>query len=639
MILTVTNRTLGSVVLNSELGSVGPRKTVHLDLTIDEIERSRVDLVRLASSGIITFSTTKTSNATDDAAEGATVAYADSSGGGGGGVPTSREVIAGNGLDGGGALSSDVTIEVQAADASISVTGAGLSVGVIDNTQHGSRSGGSLHAAVVAAGASGFMTGADKTKLDGLPASAVPTTLQVNTTAPLSGGGALSGNLTLTISAATTGAAGSMSAADKTKLDGVETLADVTDAANVAAAGAVMTPGGVADGDLIVRSAGAWARLPAGTNGHSLQLVGGTPTWNAQASGGSPQFRGLRGFTTTSYYQRASGSVLQGNANPGFDVMLAVILDVVEGGGFGTREIVSNSYQFIENGYMVGVDDVRPTFNITDGANQRFGVFFGGWARGRQGKSLVFLNVGYNHGASQRFFVVNGVDYLRASQTGYTPGSSLPVRLGFNADGGSASARSLTVVGYAMRTSGELSASQREEAMRTFLTTGNFPTSLFNHRFPMTGLTLGAAPATLVDDIAGINMTLVGSSVTVVDDGYTGQALTASPTSDETVTFNGSFLPLPTQLVASAGPTAISANSVRCNTASVAPTVVTPQFPPSGVEIVVFDLAGNAAANNITINAYAGQLINGSGSTTITTNYGYRRLMFGGTNWTIVGSS
>jgi hypothetical protein len=37
------------------------------------------------------------------------------------------------------------------------------------------------------------------------------------------------------------GAAGFMSGADKTKLDGVEALADVTDAANVAAAGAVMT--------------------------------------------------------------------------------------------------------------------------------------------------------------------------------------------------------------------------------------------------------------------------------------------------------------------------------------------------------------------------------------------------------------
>jgi hypothetical protein len=41
-----------------------------------------------------------------------------------------------------------------------------------DDTAHGARTGGSLHADVVAAGASGFMTGADKTKLDGVATGA-----------------------------------------------------------------------------------------------------------------------------------------------------------------------------------------------------------------------------------------------------------------------------------------------------------------------------------------------------------------------------------------------------------------------------------------------------------------------------------
>jgi hypothetical protein len=41
-----------------------------------------------------------------------------------------------------------------------------------NDTAHGNRSGGSLHANVVAAGASGFMTGADKTKLDGVATGA-----------------------------------------------------------------------------------------------------------------------------------------------------------------------------------------------------------------------------------------------------------------------------------------------------------------------------------------------------------------------------------------------------------------------------------------------------------------------------------
>lgn len=41
-----------------------------------------------------------------------------------------------------------------------------------DDTAHGTRSGGTLHAVAVAAGAAGFMTGADKTKLDGVAAGA-----------------------------------------------------------------------------------------------------------------------------------------------------------------------------------------------------------------------------------------------------------------------------------------------------------------------------------------------------------------------------------------------------------------------------------------------------------------------------------
>ena len=50
---------------------------------------------------------------------------------------------------------------------------------------------------------------------------AVSSTRTINTTGPLSGGGALSSDLTLSISAASTSSAGSMSASDKTKLDGL----------------------------------------------------------------------------------------------------------------------------------------------------------------------------------------------------------------------------------------------------------------------------------------------------------------------------------------------------------------------------------------------------------------------------------
>jgi hypothetical protein len=63
--------------------------------------------------------------------------------------------------------------------ASVATSGsaADLSSGILpaarfDDTSHGSRAGGTLHAVAVAAGAAGFMTGADKTKLDGIATGA-----------------------------------------------------------------------------------------------------------------------------------------------------------------------------------------------------------------------------------------------------------------------------------------------------------------------------------------------------------------------------------------------------------------------------------------------------------------------------------
>lgn len=68
-----------------------------------------------------------------------------------------------------------------ATSGSASDLGAGtLPAARFDDTAHGARAGGTLHAIAVAAGAAGFMTGADKTKLDGIAAGAqvnVPTNL------------------------------------------------------------------------------------------------------------------------------------------------------------------------------------------------------------------------------------------------------------------------------------------------------------------------------------------------------------------------------------------------------------------------------------------------------------------------------
>lgn len=88
----------------------------------------------------------------------------------------SRVLTAGAGLTGGGDLSADRTFNVGAnADGSITVNADDVQVGVLaTDAQHGVRGGGTQHATAIAAGAAGFMSGADKTKIDALVAPSYP---------------------------------------------------------------------------------------------------------------------------------------------------------------------------------------------------------------------------------------------------------------------------------------------------------------------------------------------------------------------------------------------------------------------------------------------------------------------------------
>lgn len=106
---------------------------------------------------------------------------------------------------------------------------------------HGNQSGGSLHSAAVAAGAAGFMSGSDKSKLDGIATSATNTPLSSAT--PQAVGSATAGSGTsaarddhvhahgnqaggsLHADVIAGGASGFMSGSDKTKLNAVPTPA------------------------------------------------------------------------------------------------------------------------------------------------------------------------------------------------------------------------------------------------------------------------------------------------------------------------------------------------------------------------------------------------------------------------------
>lgn len=85
-----------------------------------------------------------------------------------GAPPDTRNLIAGAGLTGGGDLTADRTFNVVAnADGSIVVNANDIQVGTVSDAQHGNRGGGTLHA-VATPSVAGFMSAADKTKLDAL---------------------------------------------------------------------------------------------------------------------------------------------------------------------------------------------------------------------------------------------------------------------------------------------------------------------------------------------------------------------------------------------------------------------------------------------------------------------------------------
>jgi len=199
------------------------------------------------------------------------------------GVPTSRQVIAGTGLTGGGALSSNVTLSIAAGGVGTTqLTTSGVTAGVY---------GDATNVPQVTVDATGRVTAA--TSVPVAVSGYVPTSRQVIAGTGLTGGGALTGNVTLTASLSsatpesvnTTGSAGistSMSRADHkhpaidlaadAQVDGLLGLGNGGTARSiVASAGSIIYSG--ADG-LYTTSVGA--------SGQVLVSAGsGTPAWGS----------------------------------------------------------------------------------------------------------------------------------------------------------------------------------------------------------------------------------------------------------------------------------------------------------------------------------------------------------------------
>lgn len=208
-----------------------------------------------------------------------------------GGVPTSRNLTAGNGLSGGGDLSADRTFAVNVDTTSLVIAADTLSVGVISDAQHGNRGGGSLHALAVSAGAAGFMSGTDKAILDALNLHAVHDSLVIHTAAPLGGGGALTGDLFLTVASATTGAVGVLQLAGD--LAGTGTAAAAPTVSSLTgASGAVAVHGASLTWDIGTAASGGVgvvitqaARNFAGSTAASLHISAQNNTGSASTGG------------------------------------------------------------------------------------------------------------------------------------------------------------------------------------------------------------------------------------------------------------------------------------------------------------------------------------------------------------------
>lgn len=178
------------------------------------------------------------------------------------------------------------------------------------------------------------------TGVTGVTGPGVPTARLINTTAPLAGGGDLSADRTLSITAATTSAAGSLSGADKLKVD--DMWIDVRnfgiDPANSAAANTtaltalVGASGTAASGSTIYFPGGTYqfnANVTVGakaytfigqgnqlTGGYTiLQLVTGTTGLLTLTSGN--WYTTFRNFTFTCVTTQVSGSMVTVNDNVG----------------------------------------------------------------------------------------------------------------------------------------------------------------------------------------------------------------------------------------------------------------------------------------------------------------------------------
>lgn len=208
-----------------------------------------------------------------------------------------------------------------------------------DDTAHGTRGGGALHADVIAGGADGFMTGADKTKLDGIDAGA-----EANTASNVGTDGVgvwyQKTGVDLEFRHVAPG-----SSKVTTTLNGQDIDVDVVEGnlvhQNLSGAGTnthgqidthigsaanphsvtmdQLTTGTDAWGDVAFRGTSAWERLAAGTSGQLLQTngAGAAPSWVTASGTGDVTGPASSVDNTIPRFDSTTGKVIQGGGTDG----------------------------------------------------------------------------------------------------------------------------------------------------------------------------------------------------------------------------------------------------------------------------------------------------------------------------------
>ena len=204
------------------------------------------------------------------------------------GTVTSVGITAGSGIAvAGGPITSSGSITVTNSAPHVA-TNLGTAVVSTNSLSITSSTGSNITVPVATTTVAGFMSHTDKTKLDGIESGAqvnvgtdIAQGTRTTTTVPVTS----STGTNATLQAATTSLAGVMTSADKTKLDGIESGAEVNVATNLG------ITAGTAAGPIVTSSTGTNATLPTATASNSgvvttgNQTFSGTKTFNNTITG------------------------------------------------------------------------------------------------------------------------------------------------------------------------------------------------------------------------------------------------------------------------------------------------------------------------------------------------------------------